>query len=87
MPIDIDSSVAPRWYVLVATDSDEVSGDAEMTPEEAYRKNSRFASIGFPWRWVAFSEKLTPEKPLIGQRCGKTAKTHWIVFMKGEDQP
>lgn len=25
---------------------------------------------------------LTPEKPLIGQRCGKLAKTHWIVFMK-----
>lgn len=25
---------------------------------------------------------LTPERPLVGQRCGKTAKTHWIVFMK-----
>jgi hypothetical protein len=25
---------------------------------------------------------LTPERPLIGQRCGKTAKTHWIVFLK-----
>lgn len=25
---------------------------------------------------------LTPERPLIGQRCGKSAKTHWIVFMK-----
>lgn len=29
--------------------------------------------------------KLTPEQPLIGQRCGKTAKTHWIVFMKQND--
>lgn len=26
--------------------------------------------------------KLTPERPLVGQRCGKTAKTHWLVFMK-----
>ena len=26
---------------------------------------------------------LTPERPLIGQRCGRTAKTHWLVFMKG----
>lgn len=26
--------------------------------------------------------ELTPEKPLVGQRCGKTAKTHWIVFLK-----
>jgi len=25
---------------------------------------------------------LTPERPLFGQRCGKLAKTHWIVFMK-----
>lgn len=25
---------------------------------------------------------LTPEKPLFGNRCGKTAKTHWIVFIK-----
>ena len=26
---------------------------------------------------------LTPERPLFGQRGGKSAKTHWIVFMKG----
>lgn len=25
---------------------------------------------------------LTPEKPLFGNRCGKTAKSHWIVFIK-----
>ena len=25
---------------------------------------------------------LTPVKPLFGNRCGKSAKTHWIVFMK-----
>ncbi len=25
---------------------------------------------------------LTPERPLIGNRCGKHAKSHWIVFMK-----
>lgn len=30
---------------------------------------------------------LTPERPLIGQRCGKTAKTHWLVFMKGNVTP
>lgn len=27
---------------------------------------------------------LTPEKPLIGQRTGKSDKTHWIIFLKGE---
>ena len=31
---------------------------------------------------------LTPESPLVGNRCGKTAKSHWIVFMKtgGSDE-
>ena len=27
---------------------------------------------------------LTPERPLFGNRCGKTAKSHWIVFTKPE---
>lgn len=27
---------------------------------------------------------LTPEKPLFGQRCGATAKTHWVVFIKAD---
>lgn len=26
--------------------------------------------------------KLTPEKPVIGQRGGKNFQTHWVVFMK-----
>ena len=31
---------------------------------------------------------LTSARPLIGQRCGKTAKTHWLVFMKpATEQP
>lgn len=29
---------------------------------------------------------LTDEKPLIGNRCGKTSKTHWVVFMKSVAQ-
>ena len=29
---------------------------------------------------------LTPERPLFGNRCGKSNKTHWIVFMKGAAQ-
>lgn len=30
---------------------------------------------------------LTPEKPLVGNRCGKTAKSHWIVYMKPNPPP
>lgn len=25
---------------------------------------------------------LTPHRPLVGNRCGKTSKSHWLVFMK-----
>lgn len=28
---------------------------------------------------------LTDEKPLFGHRSGKTARTHWVTFMKGGD--
>ncbi|WAC18845.1 class I SAM-dependent methyltransferase [Luteolibacter sp. SL250] len=30
---------------------------------------------------------LTPQLPLFGNRCGKTSKSHWIVFLKPDDQP
>src|SRR4029077_20432391 len=44
--------------------------------------------IAFKWNEheIAVSQilALTPERPLFGQRCGKSAKTHWIVFMKSE---
>jgi len=28
---------------------------------------------------------LTPETPMVGNRCGKTAKSHWLVFLKHND--
>ena len=30
---------------------------------------------------------LTPYRPLFGNRCGKTAKSHWLVFMKSGSTP
>lgn len=30
----------------------------------------------------AFTIADNAERPLFGQRCGTTAKTHWIVFQK-----
>jgi len=29
---------------------------------------------------------LTPEKPLFGNRCGKNAKTHWVTFLKQNNE-
>lgn len=54
---------------------------------ECFRVLKPEGTLIFKWNEhdVPVSEilKLTEHKPLIGQRCGKLAKTHWIVFMKG----
>jgi SAM-dependent methyltransferase len=53
---------------------------------ECFRVLKPGGTLVFKWsEWdIPVSEilKLTPEKPLYGQRCGKAAKTHWIVFTK-----
>lgn len=40
----------------------------------------------FKWSEIQFPVSqildLTPVRPLFGNRCGKSAKTHWIVFIK-----
>jgi SAM-dependent methyltransferase len=57
--------------------------------EECFRVLKPEGTLIFKWSEIQFpvSEilKLTSERPLFGQRCGKTAKTHWIVFLKSPD--
>ena len=53
---------------------------------ECFRVLCPLGTLIFKWNEhrvpVSTVLSLTPEKPLFGQRCGTTAKTHWIVFMK-----
>lgn len=53
---------------------------------ECFRVLKPNGTLIFKWNEheVPVSEllKLTECKPLFGNRCGKTAKSHWIVFMK-----
>jgi SAM-dependent methyltransferase len=55
---------------------------------ECFRVLCPLGTLIFKWNEhrvpVSTVLSLTPEKPLFGQRCGTTAKTHWIVFMKPE---
>ena len=57
---------------------------------ECFRVLRPFGTLIFKWNEheVRVSEilSLTDAKPLFGNRCGKTAKSHWIVFMKDQDQ-
>jgi len=58
---------------------------------ECFRVLKPFGTLIFKWNEheVKVSEllKLTDAKPLFGNRCGKNAKSHWIVFMKGMGEP
>ncbi|WP_236762664.1 class I SAM-dependent methyltransferase [Agrobacterium tumefaciens] len=55
---------------------------------ECFRVLKPHGTLIFKWNEtdIKVSEilKLTDAKPLFGNRCGKTAKSHWIVFMKPE---
>lgn len=62
----------------------------ETEIEQGFRECFRVLKAGgtliFKWNEtqipVSRILRLTPERPLMGQRCGKQAGTHWIVFMK-----
>lgn len=53
---------------------------------ECFRVLKPHGTMIFKWNEheVKVSEilALTDQKPLFGNRCGKTAKSHWVVFMK-----
>lgn len=53
---------------------------------EAFRILKQEGVLIFKWNEtdipVSQILALTPVKPLLGNRCGKTAKSHWVVFMK-----
>lgn len=59
---------------------------------ECFRVLAPLGTLIFKWNEhrvpVSTVLALTPEKPLFGQRCGTTARTHWIVFQKqNSDSP
>lgn len=53
---------------------------------ECFRVLRPGGTLVFKWNEtdIAVGEvlALTPERPLFGNRCGKTAKSHWLVFLK-----
>lgn len=58
---------------------------------ECFRVLKPEGTLIFKWNEdeVSVTEilKLTPERPLIGNRYGKHFKSHWIVFMKSPLTP
>ena len=52
---------------------------------ECFRVLKPFGTLVFKWNEhevkVAEILRLTEERPLVGNRCGKNARSHWLVFM------
>ena len=63
--------------------------DIEAGFAECFRVLKPNGTLIFKWNEHEIKVReilaLTDQKPLFGNRCGKTAKSHWIVFMKGGD--
>ncbi len=61
-------------------------GDLTKGFAECFRVLSPLGTLVFKWNEndVPVSQvlALTPERPLFGNRQGKSAKSHWIVFQK-----
>jgi ubiquinone/menaquinone biosynthesis C-methylase UbiE len=53
---------------------------------ECFRVLRRHGLLVFKWNATQIPVSkiliLTPRAPLLGQRCGKSAKTHWLLFKK-----
>ena len=53
---------------------------------ECFRVLRPYGTLVFKWNEgeipVSQILALTPERPLFGNRCGKSNKSHWIVFLK-----
>ena len=58
---------------------------------ECWRILKTNGTLVFKWNEVSISTpeivKVLPIKPLYGHRSGKKAGTHWMVFVKTEDDP
>jgi SAM-dependent methyltransferase len=65
--------------------------DIRLGFAECFRVLKASGTLVFKWNEheVRVSEvlRLTPHLPLFGNRCGKTAKSHWLVFMKPDPRP
>jgi SAM-dependent methyltransferase len=55
---------------------------------ECFRVLAPHGLLIFKWSAVQIPVSkiliLTPHRPLVGQRCGKSARTHWVIFKKEE---
>ena len=64
--------------------------DLQAGFKECFRVLKANGTLIFKWNEIDIPLRevlaLTKQKPLYGHRSGKTAKTHWVAFIKGDDE-
>jgi len=67
---------------------DSWQDDLRLGFSECFRVLRHGGTLIFKWNEVDIPLRevlaLTPEKPLYGHRSGKSAKTHWVAFLKSD---
>ncbi|WP_040508257.1 class I SAM-dependent methyltransferase [Gluconobacter morbifer] len=86
-PPHLTSNGATGWLAMkYGKLREEWREDIRQGFRECFRVLRPFGTLIFKWNEHEIPVReilaLTDQKPLFGNRCGKTAKTHWIVFMK-----
>jgi ubiquinone/menaquinone biosynthesis C-methylase UbiE len=70
--------------------SDSWQDDIRAGFAECFRVLRPNGTLVFKWKEndIKVSEilKLTNHKPIFGNRCGKSAKSHWLTFMKPDTE-
>lgn len=68
--------------------SDNWRQDLKNGFKECFRVLRPHGTLIFKWNEVQIPLskilELTDQKPIIGHKTGKQAKTHWVLFMKGD---
>jgi SAM-dependent methyltransferase len=63
--------------------------DIRLGFAECFRVLQPLGTLIFKWNEndipVSQILALTPHQPLIGNKCGRTAKSHWLVFQKSAE--
>jgi SAM-dependent methyltransferase len=71
-------------------DKDTWRNDIRAGLSECFRVLKPNGTLIFKWNEVDIALReilqLTDEKPLYGHRSGKSAKTHWVAFIKASNE-
>lgn len=78
----LDACCGSRMFWFNRADQRAIFADKRRESHVLPDKSSRGGSRTLEVNPDVLADFTALPWPLVGQRCGKSAKTHWMVFMK-----